>query len=192
MGILEKEDERKNILKILKNTRKALRTDDTLLLREMSNRTIHGASVYKDPTSISIAVTIYALSKLIARKDYREHKDWKVFISRTIKDVDNAINQLDKKNFQAFHKSMKNIRESVNKIAGRLKFYIKDVFRYAKISKASRIYEHGISRSETARLLGITEFELAEYVGKTGISDVTLSLTKPIKDRIKIARSLFE
>ncbi len=192
MSILEKEDERKNILKILKNTRKALKTEDTLLLREMSNRTIHGASIYKDPVSISIAVTIYALSKLIARKDYREHKDWDMFISRVIKDINSAISQLEKKTFEAFNKNMKNIRDSVNKIAGRLKFYIKDVFIYAKISKASRIYEHGISRSETARLLGVTEFELAEYVGKTGIPDVTLSLTKPIKDRIKFAKSLFE
>ncbi|MEM2462826.1 MAG: hypothetical protein QXD71_01515, partial [Candidatus Pacearchaeota archaeon] len=61
----------------------------------------------------------------------------------------------------------------------------------AAINKASRIYEHGISRAETARLLGITQWELAEYVGLTGIADTDLSITLPIEKRIKLAESLF-
>ncbi len=191
MVVLEKEVERKNILLILKNTRKALKTEDVLLLRDMSNRTIHGVSIYKDPDSIVIAVTIYALSKIIARKDYKQHKDWQVFLSRVSKDIDKAIEHLEKNNIKTFHEDMQNIRKAANNISGSLKHYIKDVFRMAQINKASRIYEHGISRAETSRLLGITQFELAEYIGKTGIADVTLSLTTPIKERIKFTRSLF-
>lgn len=192
MVILEKEDERKNILLILRNTRKALKTEDVLLLREMSNRTIHGASIYKDPTSVVIAVTVYALGKIIERRDYKQHKDWQTFLSKVSRDISEAIGHLEKKKIKEFHNDMQNIRKAVNAISGHLKLYIKDVFRMAQINKASRIYEHGISRTETARLLGITQFELAEYIGKTGIADVSLSLTKSIKERIKFARGLFE
>ncbi len=191
-NILEKEGEKKNVLMILKNTRKALKTDDASLLKEMSNRTIHSASIYKDPTSLVIAITVYALSKIITRKDYREHKDWNTFFSRVNKDVNRAIEHIKKNKIESFHQDMKNIRQAVSDLSGNLKVYIKDVFRFARISKASRLYEHGISRAETSRLLGITQWELAEYVGKTGIADVSLSLTMPIKERIKFVKKLFE
>ena len=192
MSILEKEEERKNILNIFRNTRKAIKTEDSLLLKEMSNRTIHCASIYKDPTSVAIAVTIYALSKIIERKSYTYYKEWPSFLSRVDRDVEIAIKHLENKKIKEFHDDIKKIRNEVNNVGGKLKFYIQDVFRKAQISKASRLYEHGISRAETSRLLDISEFELAEYIGRTGISDVDLSLTKSIKDRIKFALGLFE
>jgi len=191
-GILGKEGEKENILMILKNTRKALKTEDVLLLKEMSNRTIHGASVKRDPTSIIVAVTIYALSKIVERKKYTQYKEWPIFFSRISKDINNAIQHLEKKETKKFHEDMKNIRKAVNDLSGHLKTYIQDVFRHAQINKASRIYEHGISMAETSNLLGITQWELAEYIGKTGIADVDLSLTMPIKKRIKFTYQLFE
>ena len=192
MVMLEKEEEIKNILNILKNTKKAIKTEDTLLLRDMSNRTIHSASIYKDPASVVIAVTVYALSKIVERKKYVHYKNWPVFFSRVTKDIDKAIEHLKKKKFDAFHKDTEDIRKAVSSLGEELKLYIKDVFRKAQINKASKLYEHGISRAETAKLLSITQWELAEYVGKSGISDISLNLTKSIKERIKFASSLFE
>ena len=43
---------------------------------------------------------------------------------------------------------------------------------------------------QTAEMLGISVFELAEYAGKTGIADVGLSITKDIKERVKIAEEI--
>ncbi|MCL6500680.1 MAG: hypothetical protein K6T16_01450 [Candidatus Pacearchaeota archaeon] len=192
MSILEKEDERRNILDILKNTRKALKTDDVLLLREMSNKTIHSASMYKDPDSIAIAVTVYALSKVIERKDYREREGWLPFFNKISKDIERAILHLEKDQVKEFRLAMRDIRHAATQLSGHLKIYVRDIFRKAQVNKASRLYEHGISMSETAELLGITEWELAEYVGTTGIADVDLGYTVPIKDRINFAKKLFE
>lgn len=192
MNVLEKEGERKNILEILKNTRKALKTDDAVLLREMSNRTIHSASIYQDPDSIAIAITVYALSKIIERKDYRERKGWKPFFHNISKDIERAILHLEKKQIREFRRAMEDIRHAAAHLLGHLKIYIRDVFRKAQINKASRIYEHGISMAETAKLLGITQWELAEYVGTTGIADVDLGHTMPIKERINFTKKLFE
>ena len=44
---------------------------------------------------------------------------------------------------------------------------------------------------QTAKLLGITMFELADYAGKTGISDVPESKTLDAKSRIKLAEEIF-
>ncbi|MCX8194266.1 MAG: hypothetical protein N3G19_02820 [Candidatus Pacearchaeota archaeon] len=192
MSILEKEDERKNILTILKNTHKALQTEDAVLLREMSDRTVHSASIYKDPDSVAIAVTVYVLGKIIERKDYRENKQWPSFFNKITKDIDKAIQHLEKNEIKEFKTAMHDIRRSAAQLSGHLKSYIKDVFRKAQINKASRLYEHGISMAETAELLDITTWELAEYTGMTGISDVDLSITLPIKERINFTKKLFE
>ena len=72
-----------------------------------------------------------------------------------------------------------------------MKKNIQDVFRKASVNKASRIYEHGISMGKTAKLLGITMWELADYAGKTGISDVSESKTLDVKSRIKLAMEMF-
>ena len=68
-----------------------------------------------------------------------------------------------------------------------LKNYIQDVLKKAAINKGSRIYEHGVSMGQTAKLLGITPWELAEYSGQTGSADVNLSITLDVKKRIKNA-----
>lgn len=192
MSILEKEVELKNILDILKNAQKALKTDDVLLMKEMSNRTVHSASMYKDPDSIAIAVTIYALGKIIERKKYEQYKEWPAFFSRISKDIDDALAHLGKNLFKEFREDLHDIRKAASQLSGHLKLYIQDVFRRASINKASRLYEHGISMAETASLLDITTWELAEYAGMTGIGDVDLSITMPIKERINFAKKLFE
>jgi hypothetical protein len=190
--VLEKEGERQNILDILRKTRKAIKTEDSILLKELSSRTVHSISIYQDADSIAVAVMVYALSKIIERKKYESYKEWPAFFKRISQDIENAIATLEQKNLKGFRDRLKNIQEAINALSGHLKFYIQDVFRKAQINKASRIYEHGISAAETASLLGITQFELAEYVGRTGIADVDLSITKPIKERLQFTRSLFE
>jgi len=45
---------------------------------------------------------------------------------------------------------------------------------------------------QTAKLLGITIWELAEYAGQTGISDVNLTVTMPVEKRLKQAQEMFE
>jgi len=44
---------------------------------------------------------------------------------------------------------------------------------------------------QTAKLLGVTMFELADYAGKTGIPDVPVSKTLDSRARIKLAMNMF-
>jgi predicted transcriptional regulator len=74
---------------------------------------------------------------------------------------------------------------------GHVRDYIRDVFYKASINKASKIYEHGISRAETANILGITQWELAGYAASSVI-DIDLTLTKSIKERIKFTEEVFK
>ena len=182
--------EKENILDILIKTKKAIKEGDNLLMKELSNRTVHSASIYGDTDAIAVAVIIYMLSKIIERKKYQEYKEWPVFFQTCMNGLSIAITALKKDDMDKFSSSLKEIRKRIGKISGNLRHYIQDVFRNAEINKASRIYEHGISMQKTAELLGISVFELAEYAGSTGISDVDLSITKSISERIKIAEEI--
>jgi len=184
--------ERDNILRILRETRVAIGKEDVLALKELSNQTIHTASIYRDTDNISIAVIIYSISKIIERKNYKNYKGWGKFFKKFKICLDRAILALEENQDDYFVDQLKCIRKEINSLTGSLKKHVQEVFKKAEINKASRIYEHGISMQQTANLLGISIWDLAEYAGQTGISDVNLSVTLPVKTRIKNAMELFE
>jgi len=184
--------ERENILRILRETKVAIEKEDVVALKELSNQTIHTASIYRDTDNISIAVIIYSISKIIERKNYQKYRGWDKFFKKFMICLDRAISALEKNNDSYFVDQLKCIRKDINSLTGSLKKHIQEVFKKAEINKASRIYEHGISMQQTANLLGISIWDLAEYAGQTGISDVNLALTLPVKTRVKNAMEIFE
>ena len=184
--------ERANILRVLKSTLSAVKRENTVELKQLSNKVIHTASIYQDTDSVAVAVVVYSLSKIIERTKYTSYKEWPKFYKNYIENITCAIQDLEKRDIKKFREHMDKIRKEIDKLSPKFKKYIQDVFRKAEINKASRIYEHGISMEQTARLLGITLWELAEYAGQTGISDVNLTVTMPIKQRLKQAREMFK
>ncbi|MEM4271108.1 MAG: hypothetical protein QXO70_03370 [Candidatus Pacearchaeota archaeon] len=183
--------EKRHIIEILKETKKALHDKDVIKLKNLSNETIHSASVEQEEISIAIAVIVYSLGKII--ENYQKYlPDWKVFLNQAIVQIEKAIRFLEKDNINKFKENITSIEKLIDKLTGNFKTHVQQVFEKARINKASRIYEHGISMEKTANLLGITIFELAEYAGKTGISDINLSITLPIEKRIKYISDIFK
>jgi hypothetical protein len=184
--------EEDNVLRILKETRAAIEKNDSFELKDLSNQTINTSSLTQDSDNIAVAVIVYSLSKIIERQDYRGLPGWNVFYKKILLFLDKSIEDIKKKNYEKFREDFKTIRGSIDNLSGKLKKYIKEVLRGAEVSKASRIYEHGVSMEQTANLLGVTLYELADYVGKTGISDVPENKTMGTKERIKLAMEMFE
>jgi len=184
-------EEKEHILRIFKETKEAVKNKDIIKLKDLSNQTVHTASLNQNSESIAVAVIIYSISKILERKKYEDYPNWKKFYELVLLEIDNSINALKKNDEKSFKKGLTSIRSALEKLSGKIKEYIQEVFRKASINKASRIYEHGISLETTANLLGITLFELANYAGKTGISDVPESKTINIKQRIKLIEDFF-
>jgi hypothetical protein len=183
--------EKSNILLILNKALKAVREKDVLVLKELSNKTIHSASIHQDTDSLTVAVLVYSISKIIERTKYQGYKDWPVCEECISSNLGKAIKHLESDQLEDFRADLLEIRKVVTELSGHLKKYIADVFRRAAVNKASRIYEHGISFEQTANLLGITMFELAEYTGRTGISDVNLGVTMSFSERLSRAEEFF-
>lgn len=181
-----------NVLRILKETKKAINEGDFYRIKFLSDQTIHTATVYQDPDNIIVAVLVYSISKIMSRENYKQMKGWDEFYSAVIKNLDVSISSLEKKDIEKFRESVGNIRELINKISGSLSEYIKDVFKKAEINKAFKIYEHGLSSEKTAELLGVSLWDLSSYIGQSTVSEARLNDSMPVKNRIKLAESFFK
>lgn len=159
-------DERDHLISILKETQTALNSHDAARLRELSNQTIHSASYKQDGGSITLAVVVYTISKLIERNDNIKIKKWSIFIKKFNSWIQEAIKAVEEEDISKYEEFLHQARQSINVLSLNFKPYIQDVLRKASINKASRIYEHGISLGKTAQLLGITQWELVDYMGQ--------------------------
>jgi len=154
---------KEDILKILDDSIQALREKDSIKLRDISDHTIHNASIFQDKDSITIAVVVYALSKIIDRMSQIEPD--------IILGLENAVNTLRDGDIGNYEECIKGLIDAISGIDQKLNLYIQRVIREAEIKKGSKLYEHGISLAKTAELLGITQWEMMKYIGQTKIAD---------------------
>ena len=184
--------ERINILRVLDRAIKSVNNANIKDLKDLSNQTIHDATIIQDEYSIIIAVIMYSLSKIYEREsNYSHFKGWEKFCSNCNNGLNNARDKLQKNDLAGFENSVKGFIEHITSIDPKLRVYIQDVLHKARINKASRLYEHGISFGRTAELLGISRYELMDYIGKTYIADMKESKTISIKKRLDIVKRIF-
>ena len=184
--------ERENILRIFQETKNAIKQGNVGYIKQLSNQTTNTASLAQDPQNIAAAVVVYSLSKILENEDYRNLSGWKKFYNTYLQAIDRVIEAIKKKDDKAYDENIKLIHKTMEGVSGKLKEYVQDVFRKASISKASKLYEHGISMEKTANLLGITLFDVADYAGVKPGADIPESITVSTKQRIKFAMEMFE
>ncbi len=176
---------KEDILSVLKKVIEALKKEDYAALTELSNHTIHDASIFQEDDPLTLAVLLYALSKCIARSI--ERKQPAPAVASALQKAHDALENDDDNAYRAV---VKNMLREIGEYDAQLKLYIQEVIEQARIKKASKIYEHGISIARTAELLGLSQWELQSYIGKT-VVDVPQDGMR-IAERLRRARELFE
>jgi hypothetical protein len=184
-------EEQQHILDILKQVRNAVQTKNYVKIKHLSNKLVHHSSIHQDADIISVTVIIYSLSKMIEREDFKKEKNWSTFYKNYLDNLNNMIKALESNDHKKFHYEIELNRKLLEQLSGNLRNNMKDVFRRAKINKASMIYEHGISMETTAKILGISIWELAEYAGRSESSNINLGVTMPLNKRLKLAKDIF-
>ncbi len=127
--------ERENLKRILIEAENAFKKGDPFQLKKLSNKTIHTSSSTGDPDNILVAVVIYSLGKILEREDYKIMEGWKNFETLVGSSLKTSIKDLETKNDEKFRRDFIQIRKAINKIDGKLKRYIEDVFRKFEINK---------------------------------------------------------
>ncbi len=180
-----------NVSRILKETESAFIEKDAFKLKNLSNQTIHSATLTQDPDNILVAVLVYVLGKIIERSNYTKMEGWEEFQTNVSKNLKLAIKSLGLGDLEKFRISLGKTRNASNKIDSNLKDYIQDVFYKAGVNKAFKMYEHGLSSERTAELLGVSLWDLAAYIGQTSISESSIGESMTIKTRIKLTEEFF-
>ena len=107
-------------------------------MMELSNHTIHNASIFQDEDSISIAILVYSLSKVIGRK--QGELNYKPLIEL----LQRAQSFLLKDSIGNYRLAIKKLFSFISALDKKLELYIQEVINQAQIKKGSKIYEHGI------------------------------------------------
>ena len=150
---------RQDIMDVLKQGVEAIHQGDSFKVKELSNNVIHDASIFQDEDSIGIAVLMYALSKVMERGRLDSGE-----ISTLLQRASKA---LDVQDIDGFRTALRLAIRKVAEADSRLKIFVNSVIEQAQIKKACKICQHGVSVARTANVLGISRWELMQYLGKT-------------------------
>lgn len=177
---------KKDILQILQRAIEILKVKeekDLPELEELSNHTIHDASIYQDIDSVSIAILLYSLYKILPSVDEERYQ-------KVLKLLTEAKKNLEKNNLKKYNSTIASLFELVKEVSKESRFYIKEVIKAAKIKKASLLFKHGLSLSKAAEIIGLNIWELRNYIGQTKFVETTENI--PLEKRVDYALSLFE
>ena len=184
-------DEHNHLVELLKNAKNAAEREDTRESKKLSDQTVHSTSIYQENEYILVSVIIYSLSKIIEKGKRYYRENYESYFKDYMKIIDQSISLLEKHKYNEFREQISLMLKS-DDLSGDLKRHLESLFRKARINKASNVYEHGISMEKTAKLLGISMWELAEYSGQTPISEYNLGKTISVAERVKNAMEMFE
>lgn len=174
---------KEDLISTLTKAIEIIKEGNTFKLKKLSNHTIHDASIFQDEDSVSVAVIIYALSKILERS--------KPDTATLIELMHQGVQFLHNGDMESYKTIVKEIFHFVSKIDTKLKLYIEEVVKQAEIKKGTKIYDHGVSLGQAASILGISQWELMNYVGKTRISDAVYERPEVI-EKIIFTRGLFK
>lgn len=177
-----------DLIKVLKRSVGVLkkRTPRFQNLNNLSNNTIHNASIFQDHLSISVAIIMYALYKVFSRGHKKPNSE---FSAAVVEKLEKMIVSLEKHDTKTVEADSKELLDMITKADQNTKEYIQEVIEKARITKASKIYSHGISLQRTADMLGITLWQLERYIGHTHIPEQEECLIDPI-DRLGYAEKV--
>ncbi len=191
-GALEGHKDLTNISEVLSQSLLAIENNSSVKLKELSDKTVHSATIRQDSANIIVAVLIYSVSKILQRENYRDLEGWDGFYEKLLTDWRFMVKAAKIDDYDETIRFAGEIRHSLNNISGHLGEYIKDIFRKAEINKAFKLYEHGLSSAQTADLLGVSLWDLASYIGQSKVHEMNITDSMSEVERIKIVEDFFK
>ena len=172
---------RQDILEVLGQGIEALNRGDAFVVKELSNHVIHNASIFQDEDSLGTAVLMYALSKTMEKG--------RLDVGEVGKLLSKAKSELETFNFDEYRLAVKLALRKISQADSRLKVFVSSVIDQAQLKKGCKICMHGVSVARTANILGVSRWELMQYLGRTTFHD-EIDETVNVLERLAYARKV--
>lgn len=186
-------DVKNDIIDVLEHVKKFLEEGDSKKILEWSDHIIHSASIYQDEYTLTLAVMVYSLGKIMEIRRLKENE--KTYGNLCIKcgmDIDSAINYAKNEEWDKYLTSLENMIKKISNIGRDYNTHLQYVLNAAKIKKGNKMFLHGISIGRVAETLGITKWDLMAYIGQTSESEYYKFNHASLKHKFKIAKEAFE
>lgn len=176
---------KKSILAVLKSLKRMLESDKIISyeLKKLSNALMEDVSLFQDQDSISIAVLVYSLYKVFTKNPGLE----KTALLKLLKKAINAI-EVEAQ----FRTNIRLIFNQIKKYDKNIDTNIIEILRHAHIKKGLKVYEHGLSIGQAAEIIGISKWDLMDYLGNSHIVEKDVSSRIDNRTRLSFARGLFK
>lgn len=152
-------------------------------LKGLSDHSIEDVAVHKDLDLISVSVFIYSLYKILGALNPQD-------LEEIQKMVDNAKDSLEKNNLKRYNFYIKSLFDQIKKSHAPVKEHLQDVMQAARIKKGAVLLQKGLSIGQAAGLMGLSNWDLQEYAGKTTFSEAHQE-KMPVVKRVKTALDIF-
>ncbi len=156
---------------------------DTEELKELSDHGIEDVAVHKNLDLISVTVLIYSLYKIISSIPERDYQS-------IMKELRYAKNSLEKNQLGKYNNNIKTLFQLIKKCNAKVKVHLQDVMEAAKIKKGAILFEKGLSIGQAAGLMGLSNWDLQSYTGKTTALEQHEE-NIPAKKRVAAALKIF-
>jgi hypothetical protein len=185
-----KEESKEALIKILKRLKTATISGNSQSLKNIAKSALDTASIFQNKNSISVAVIAYTMVKLIDRKKIIQ-TNLPISVYRDIIiNLEEASQNLSNCKISLYERNLRYLFKLIGKLDDQLPLYIEEVINKAKIKKGFLLHEKGISLSRAAHIMGISQWELMDYIGKTQISE-NISKKVDIRSRLKFTKNIF-
>ena len=185
-----KEESKEALVKVFQRLKSATISGNSQSLKNIAKYALDTASVFQNKKVLSVAVIAYAIVKLIERKKIIQ-TDLPISTYRDIiKNLEKTSQNISKGKIPQYENNIKDLFKLIGQLDNQLPLYIEEVVTKAKIKKGFLLHEKGISLSRAAHIMGISQWELMNYIGKTKISE-HISKKVDVRSRLNFTRKLF-
>ncbi|MFT4343674.1 MAG: hypothetical protein ACMXYE_02915 [Candidatus Woesearchaeota archaeon] len=152
-------------------------------LKRLSNQLMEDVSLFHHRDAISVSVLVYSLYKIFSR-------DANLDRTELVRLVKKSLDVLHKKT--QFRTSLRSLFDHIKKYDKNLEINIVNLIKHAQIKRGLKVYEHGLSIGQASEIIGVSKWEIMEYLGPRSIVDEDSAARIDVRSRLEFARGLFE
>lgn len=191
MSYHEKQEIWEDIKSVLEHVVHGIETNNSQEIKEWSNHIIHNAGIFQDTHSIRTGIIVYALSKIHEKFKFKNDAVWSRFWTEILTNSKNMIRSIESNNISEVEKGFRIITRAIDKADKKFSLYVQDVLEEAKVKKAGKAYEHGLSLGVVAELMGISKWDAMQYLGHTK-SENKEFVTEHIDERFSYTKKIMK
>lgn len=131
-------------------------------LRILSDHAIEDVAAQKDLDLVAVTVLLYSFYKVAPGLGEREY-------GLLRKELQAALQDLGQGRYGKYNFHIKRLFELVRQCHGKVREHLQDVLHAARIKKGTLLLEKGLSMGQAAGLMGLSNWDLQGYAGKTNV-----------------------